>query len=169
MSDGCRFCGDERDAVLETHHIVPSRYGGSNKKSNLITVCSNCHAVLEDTYDDRFYSRLGILTESDPGERGDKENQMRLAAKELTVVEQVKALEEASSGGEHLDRLDVEVGGEKISRAKIEEIVVKSLETVAEKVQNGRVRDEEKESVRQDWVHELGYLARSYAELREAE
>jgi hypothetical protein len=54
----CHFC-DESEA-LDTHHIVPRRYGGSDRGENLVTVCPNCHRKLETLYDERFYTTLGI-------------------------------------------------------------------------------------------------------------
>lgn len=35
-------CEDE--SQINFHHIVPRSMGGSNKKSNLIELCPNCHA-----------------------------------------------------------------------------------------------------------------------------
>ncbi|WP_204365619.1 HNH endonuclease [Natronococcus jeotgali] len=32
---------------LEVHHIVPLSAGGSNERSNLITLCKNCHTKSE--------------------------------------------------------------------------------------------------------------------------
>lgn len=43
----CQGCtakgGPEGDAELHAHHIVPLSMGGSNMKSNLITLCEDCH------------------------------------------------------------------------------------------------------------------------------
>lgn len=60
MSDGCYICGDDRQHVLETHHIVPQRHGGSDQEENLVTLCSSCHSSIESLYDKRFYSELGV-------------------------------------------------------------------------------------------------------------
>lgn len=38
----CQGCGAE-DAELHVHHIVPLGAGGSNVRSNLITLCDECH------------------------------------------------------------------------------------------------------------------------------
>lgn len=44
----CQGCtaagGPEGDAELHAHHIVPLSMGGSNMRSNLITLCDECHA-----------------------------------------------------------------------------------------------------------------------------
>lgn len=52
----CRFCGidseshvDEYGRGLHAHHIVPQRADGSDRESNLITVCEDCHQLLENT------------------------------------------------------------------------------------------------------------------------
>lgn len=39
----CQGCGDEDPDELHVHHIVPLGAGGSNAKSNLITLCDECH------------------------------------------------------------------------------------------------------------------------------
>lgn len=59
-ADNCRICGHTQSSDLETHHVVPQRYGGSDAPENLVTLCGSCHNALENIYDDRFYARLGI-------------------------------------------------------------------------------------------------------------
>lgn len=40
----CQLCkGKSKDRVLHVHHIVFKRYGGTDKPSNLITLCNSCH------------------------------------------------------------------------------------------------------------------------------
>ena len=41
----CMNCYREEDDVetLDTHHIVPRGQGGSNRLSNLVTLCRQCH------------------------------------------------------------------------------------------------------------------------------
>jgi hypothetical protein len=39
----CQVCKKSKDKILHTHHIVFKSKGGSNKASNLITVCTDCH------------------------------------------------------------------------------------------------------------------------------
>jgi len=41
----CRSCGAD-DRQLHVHHIVPLGAGGSNAKSNLITLCEDCHGIV---------------------------------------------------------------------------------------------------------------------------
>lgn len=62
--DDCYFCRDDCH-VLEEHHIVPERHGGSDADRNKVALCPTCHAKLERLYDRRFYQSLGI---GDPGE-----------------------------------------------------------------------------------------------------
>lgn len=46
----CQNCGREGgpigDAELHAHHIVPKGKGGTHKKSNLKTICKNCHDAI---------------------------------------------------------------------------------------------------------------------------
>jgi hypothetical protein len=56
--DGCYFC-DEKERI-ETHHIVPSRFDGSDDPENLVGVCPTCHSKLENLYSKRFYDSLGV-------------------------------------------------------------------------------------------------------------
>lgn len=39
----CQNCGNRSVSELEVHHIVPLSRGGSNKVSNLTTLCQDCH------------------------------------------------------------------------------------------------------------------------------
>lgn len=41
-NETCCGCGDE-NTQLHVHHIVPLGAGGSNARSNLITLCEECH------------------------------------------------------------------------------------------------------------------------------
>jgi len=41
----CRSCGAD-NRQLHVHHIVPLGAGGSNAKSNLITLCEDCHGIV---------------------------------------------------------------------------------------------------------------------------
>jgi len=62
--ESCYFCG--ADGPIETHHIVPSRYNGSDSNENLVDLCSNCHKKLEQLYDQRFYNRVAIAEPDGP-------------------------------------------------------------------------------------------------------
>ena len=47
--DKCANCGVADDkAVLDVHHIVPRGKGGSNRMSNLILLCRQCHDAAHD-------------------------------------------------------------------------------------------------------------------------
>jgi len=39
----CQVCKAKKNIILEVHHIILRSNGGTNKVSNLITLCSNCH------------------------------------------------------------------------------------------------------------------------------
>ena len=43
----CAFCLEATVGLLDLHHIIPRRGGGSNQPENLIVVCKNCHARIE--------------------------------------------------------------------------------------------------------------------------
>jgi len=61
--DGCYICDGGNADVLERHHIVPRRFGGSDSAENLVDLCPSCHEVLERLYDKRFYDVLGVSKE----------------------------------------------------------------------------------------------------------
>lgn len=63
--DVCYICGNKNRDVLEEHHIVPQRFGGSDDDENTVQLCSNCHTSLERLYDQRFYDKLGISKPED--------------------------------------------------------------------------------------------------------
>lgn len=54
----CQICGKTVPNSLETHHIVPRRFGGSDQPENLVTLCADCHAAVEKIWDVGFYERL---------------------------------------------------------------------------------------------------------------
>jgi hypothetical protein len=63
QTEKCFICGDARENSLETHHLVPKRYGGTDTQENLVDLCASCHAAIEKLYDDGFYERLGVSKE----------------------------------------------------------------------------------------------------------
>lgn len=56
----CYFCNENNEHMLEEHHVVPRRFGGSDADENLVTVCASCHNGLESLYDSRFYDELDV-------------------------------------------------------------------------------------------------------------
>jgi len=60
----CYFCNENNDNMLEEHHVVPRRFGGSDADENLVTVCASCHNGLESLYDSRFYDKLDVEKQS---------------------------------------------------------------------------------------------------------
>lgn len=56
----CFICGDSNPDRHQEHHIVPKRYGGSDKSKNLVTLCAGCHQAVEKIYNKRFYQELGV-------------------------------------------------------------------------------------------------------------
>jgi hypothetical protein len=39
----CQVCKKSKDKILNTHHIIYTSEGGTNRADNLITVCTDCH------------------------------------------------------------------------------------------------------------------------------
>jgi len=54
----CYFCEAAED--IETHHIVPQRFEGSDAQSNLVDLCHDCHWKLERLYNKDFWEAIGI-------------------------------------------------------------------------------------------------------------
>lgn len=64
MTEGnCHFCDETQR--LQTHHIVPRRFDGSDAEENLVTVCPTCHDKLEALYNKRFYDAVGVVKDSE--------------------------------------------------------------------------------------------------------
>lgn len=57
----CQICGKsiKDGVVLHTHHIIPQSEGGSDKPSNLLTVCHKCHTSKE-------HKKGGVLFKLEP-------------------------------------------------------------------------------------------------------
>lgn len=54
----CEICGYDFKSILQIHHIKPVSLGGTNKKSNLIILCPNCHKIIHAI--DSHYSDLNF-------------------------------------------------------------------------------------------------------------
>jgi hypothetical protein len=66
----CRFCNATE--TLETHHVVPKKFGGQNTAENTITVCTGCHKVIERVWDRRFYQQIGVRADMTPNQLFDR-------------------------------------------------------------------------------------------------
>lgn len=62
IEDWCVICGYDNEYTLQKHHIVPRRFGGSDDEDNLVSLCANCHEVIEKIYDKSFYNALGVTS-----------------------------------------------------------------------------------------------------------
>jgi len=81
----CYFCAHSDNAALEEHHVVPSRYNGSDDDKNMVKVCANCHRKLESLYDKRFYEKLGVeKLENDRCGTQDGENELDVDVIQVT-------------------------------------------------------------------------------------
>lgn len=50
----CRACGktpEQNGSALHVHHLVPFRYGGTNRPENLVALCDPCHHAIEAATD----------------------------------------------------------------------------------------------------------------------
>lgn len=47
----CRLCGAKK-CQIQVHHILPRANGGSDKPSNLISLCGNCHGKVHENHND---------------------------------------------------------------------------------------------------------------------
>ena len=63
----CVVCGCNNQNVLERHHIIPSRYGGTDTDKNLVTLCANCHTAIERIYNEDFWACVESLNLSEKG------------------------------------------------------------------------------------------------------
>lgn len=73
----CFICGEDNDNVLQTHHIVPRRYGGSDASENLVDLCANCHQAIEAIYNDDVFRRMGVTKTSDEDSDGKRSDMDR--------------------------------------------------------------------------------------------
>jgi len=71
----CQICGEGRPRSMETHHIIPRRYGGSDDVENLVTLCANCHRAVESIYSNDRWESVGASkdgTDTKKNQRPDK-------------------------------------------------------------------------------------------------
>lgn len=54
----CHFC-EENQTTLDTHRVIPGRFGGKYTDANTVSVCPTCHRKLETMYNDTFYDAIG--------------------------------------------------------------------------------------------------------------
>ena len=62
LRDGCKCmeCG-KSNTILQSHHITPRRLKGADTLSNLITLCSKCHQIIEGKemyFADKYYKLI---------------------------------------------------------------------------------------------------------------
>lgn len=56
--DSCYFCGEKEG--IEQHHILPQRFDGSERESNVVDLCHDCHWKLERLYNKDFWDAVGV-------------------------------------------------------------------------------------------------------------
>lgn len=70
--ENCYFCPETE--CLQDHHIVPKEYNGSDSEDNLVTVCPTCHRKLHKLYNNRFYKKLGVDSDTSEEKQSDSES-----------------------------------------------------------------------------------------------
>ena len=104
----CYFCLSEERHILEEHHIVPRRFGGSDDDENLVRVCPTCHEKLERLYDSRFYDELGVEN-SDSEDSDDVVIHTRIKKEDggemLTLLDIIEDIEDARRDGAPVDEV----------------------------------------------------------------
>lgn len=73
-SFGCQFEGCEEKDMLEVHHIIPRRAGGSDHPKNLITLCHK-HHVMQGTHGSGSVRGLNDTNLDEWGTHDDTEDQ----------------------------------------------------------------------------------------------
>lgn len=61
----CEICGFESARAIESHHIIPRRFGGTDEDENLVDLCANCHRAIESIYDMQFWRRVAENQDDD--------------------------------------------------------------------------------------------------------
>ncbi len=119
----CYFCHNEHTELLETHHIVPRRFNGSDDPKNLVSVCPNCHRKLERLYNKRFYDTVETAVEdvdvATPSEESEEQQRIK-EAKEVA-----KSLEEELKDGVPIDQLKEELENNDLDPSLIEDLMQK--------------------------------------------
>lgn len=49
----CALCGCADVARLEHHHVTPRSLGGTDDERNLLTVCADCHGMVNGMHASR--------------------------------------------------------------------------------------------------------------------
>lgn len=62
----CEICGADNN--IETHHIIPRRYDGSDCEDNLVDLCRQCHRAIEEIYTDDVWDDINLSMQWDASE-----------------------------------------------------------------------------------------------------
>lgn len=99
----CAICGCENPNVLQQHHRIPSRFGGTDRDENLVVLCSNCHAVIERIYNEAFWERIQSLTFNEVQPDSDRHIQNLLPFDSGRSVDEKAHQSEAGESAEERD------------------------------------------------------------------
>jgi hypothetical protein len=64
----CQACG-KLTYKPQVHHITPRRQGGTNKLSNLVTLCGRCHMIISPVPPFALKRAFGVRESEIPAER----------------------------------------------------------------------------------------------------
>ena len=64
----CQACG-KLTYRPQVHHITPRRQGGTNKLSNLVTLCGRCHMIISPVPPFALKRAFGVRESEIPAER----------------------------------------------------------------------------------------------------
>jgi DNA replicative helicase MCM subunit Mcm2 (Cdc46/Mcm family) len=116
----CYFCHEPDTHILETHHIVPRRFDGTDDAENLVTVCPTCHQRLERLYDERFFESLGVEPAGDSTDGGEGETSREQRERIETMRRIINRLESEHPEGAPIDTVLNEAQADGIERPKAE-------------------------------------------------
>lgn len=55
----CVVCGCSSYIILELHHIIPLKCGGTNTADNFVILCPNCHAAAHKLAENVTVEKIG--------------------------------------------------------------------------------------------------------------
>ena len=94
MSSSCYVCDEGNSVVLEEHHLIPRRFDGDDRESNVYTLCANCHRAIESMYNSDFWNRVPAYLDGtkhiDPSRIDEEYAVQKLSKLHYKLVERVE-------------------------------------------------------------------------------
>lgn len=137
--EDCYICGRGHTDILETHHIVPRRFGGGDHDANLVDLCPTCHRALESLHDERYYRALGVGSQTEIVDHVARSVDDALEDLELDVSMEIAALRDQITndfaGGSPIE-LDADLAGAETGSSTQEPGESDLIETVRDVAQD---------------------------------